>query len=157
MTGDEQQFSSIPSRGNGTGFVQQLGGTDGAETLGQAEGEHGIGFKTEKRGVGVIVDGATGPVGKVSRVPDMVPVTVGQEERVRLELFFLQEVEETLRSINGEAVASQIDQIGVGGREAAAEAQRFGHEVGTISFRLGLGLGLGGGKGEICERREGWR
>ena len=138
---NQQQLGAGPRRRNGARLFQEPGGANGAEALRQTEGEHGIGFETEKRGVGVIVDGATGPIGKVGGIPDMVPMAVGEEKRVGLELFLLEELKETFRCIDRDAMPSQIDQVGVGGGKTAAEAQRFGHEVGVISVRLGLGLG----------------
>ena len=46
--------------------------------MGEAEGEHGVGLEAEEGGVGVVVDGATGPVGEVRSIPDVVPVSVGE-------------------------------------------------------------------------------
>ena len=77
-------------------FPVTIGGADRAEALGEAEGEHGIGLETEKGGVGMIVDGAAGPVGQVGGIPDVIPVTVGKEEGVGLEFFLFEEVEEAL-------------------------------------------------------------
>ncbi len=86
VAGDEKKGGSRPGGGKGAGLLQHGGGEDGAEALGQAEGEHGIRFQAEEGGVGMIINRASGPVGEVSRVPDVVPVTVGQEEGVRFEL-----------------------------------------------------------------------
>ncbi len=83
--------------------------------MGQAEGEHGVRLKAEKRGIGVVVDGATGPVGEVGGIPDVIPVTVGKEKGVWLEPFFLQEVEKPLGGIDGQTVAVEVDDVGVGG------------------------------------------
>ena len=83
--------------------------------MGQAEGEHGVRLKAEKRGIGVVVDGATGPVGEVGGIPDVIPVTVGKEKGVWLDFFLFEEVEEALGGIDGEAVAVEVDDVGVGG------------------------------------------
>jgi len=83
--------------------------------LGQAAGEHGVRLKAEKCGIGVVVDGAAGPCGEVGGIPDVIPVAVGKEKGVWLELFFLQEVEKPLGGIDGQTVAVEIDNVGVGG------------------------------------------
>ena len=95
--------------------------------MGEAEGEHGVGLEAEEGGVGMVVDGATGPFGEVGGIPDVIPVAVGEEEGVRLELFFLQKIEEALGGIDGEAVAVEVEKVGVGGGEAARIGQRFRH------------------------------
>jgi len=103
--------------------------------LGKAKRKHRVRLEAEKRGIGVVVDGATGPVGEVSGIPDVIPVTVGEEEGVGLELFLLQEVEKPLGGIDGESVAVEVDEVGVGGGEAAAIAQGFGHVL-RVLYRL---------------------
>jgi len=95
--------------------------------LGQAEGQHGIGLLAEKSSIGMIVDGATGPVGKISGVPDVVPVTVGKEEGVGFDLFLFEEIQKTLRGVDGEAMAAEVDEVGIGGGESAAIDQGFRH------------------------------
>ena len=95
--------------------------------MGQAEGQHGIGLLAEKSSIGMIVDGATGPVGKISGVPDVVPVTVGKEEGVRSNFFLFQKVEETFRGIDSQEVAAKVNEVGVGGGESAAIDQGFRH------------------------------
>ena len=102
--------------------------------MGQAESEHGIGFQAEKSGVEVVVDRATGPVGQVSGVPDVIPVAVGEEEGVGFDLFPSQEIQKTFRGVDGEAVAAEIDQVRVGGGKAACVKQRFKHR--SSAFRL---------------------
>ena len=87
--------------------------------MGEAEGEHGVGLEAEEGGVGVVVDGATGPLGEVRGIPNVVPVSVGKEEGVRLELFFLQKVEEAFGGVDGQTVAVEVEKVGVGGGEAA--------------------------------------
>jgi len=64
-----------------------LGGRNGAKFFREAEGKHGVRLEAEKGGVGMIVDGALGPLGEVSGVPDVVPVAVSEKESVGLELF----------------------------------------------------------------------
>jgi len=95
--------------------------------LGQAEGEHGIGFETEKSGVGMIINGTTGPVGEVGGVPDMVPMAVGEEEGVGFDFFLFQKIEKTFGGIDGEAMTVEVDEVGVGGGEAARVGQGFRH------------------------------
>ena len=134
VAGNEEEFGSGPGGGDGTGLFQQSGGADRAEALGEAEGEHGIGLETEKGGVGMVVDRAAGPVGEVGGVPEVVPVAVGEEEGVGLEFFLFEEVEKTLGGIDGEAVAVEVEEVGVGGGEAAAVAQGFRHENSPFSL-----------------------
>ena len=102
--------------------------------MGQAESEHGIGFQAEKSGVGVVVDGASGPFGQVSGVPDVIPVAMGKEKGVGFNLFLFQEFQKTFRSVDGKAVAVHVDQVGVGGGKAACVKQRFKHR--SSAFRL---------------------
>ena len=95
--------------------------------MGQAEGQHGIGLLAEKSSIRMIVDGATGPVGEVGGVPDVVPVTVGKEEGVGFDLFLFEEIQKTLRGVDGEAMAAEVDEVGIGGGESAAIDQGFRH------------------------------
>ena len=139
MAGNEEEFGSGPGGGDGTGLFQQSGGADRAEALGEAEGEHGIGLETEKGGVGMVVDRATGPVGEVGGVPEVVPVAVGEEEGVGLEFFLFEEVEEALGGIDGEAVAVEVDEVGVGGGEAAGVVQGFRHGLRAVHKARGYG------------------
>jgi len=118
VAGHEQQLGLAPSGWNGAGLIQKLGGADRAETLRETESEHGVGFQTKERSVRMVVDGATGPVGQVRGVPDMVPVTMGEEERVGFDFLFLQKVEKALRGIDGKPVAAQIDEVGIRGGQA---------------------------------------
>jgi len=127
VPGHKEELGVPPGRRNGTGFLQQLRRGDGAKTLGKAESEHGIGLEAEKRGVGMVVHGATGPVGQVGRVPDVIPVAVSDEEGVWFGFFLFQKIEETLRGIDGKPMAAKIHKVGVGGGEAAAIDQGFGH------------------------------
>ena len=83
----------------------------------------------QEGGIGVVVDGALGPVGDVSGIPDMVPVAVRQEEGVRFYFFLFQEVEKAFGGIDGEEVAIVVVEVGVGGGEAACEGERFVHWV----------------------------
>ena len=76
-----------PIGGERGGFVEKLGGRNGAKFFREAEGEHGVRLEAEKGRVGMIVNGALCPLGKVSGVPDVVPVAVSEKESVGLELF----------------------------------------------------------------------
>jgi len=82
-----QKLGFGPIGGERGGFVEKLGGRNGAKFFREAEGEHGVRLEAEKGGVGMIVDGALCPLGEVSGVPDVVPVAVSEEESVGLELF----------------------------------------------------------------------
>jgi hypothetical protein len=86
-------------------------------------------LEAEEGGIGVVVDGALCPVGDVSGIPDMVPVAVRQEEGVRFNFFLFEEVEKAFRGIDGEKVAIEVVEVGVGGGEAACEGERFVHWV----------------------------
>ena len=76
-----------PIGGERGGFVEKLGGRNGAKFFREAEGEHGVRLEAEKGGVGMIVDRAFGPLSEVGGVPDVVPVAVSEKESVGLELF----------------------------------------------------------------------
>jgi hypothetical protein len=86
-------------------------------------------LKAEEGGIGVVVDGALCPVGDVSGIPDMVPVAVRQEEGVRFYFFLFEEVEKAFRGIDGEEVAIEVVDVGVGSGEAACEGEGFVHWV----------------------------
>lgn len=131
---DEKKLGVFPVGWKRGGFFQKLGGMDRAKPLGEAKGEHRVRLDAKKRGVGMIVDGATSPVGEVGGIPDMVPVTVGKQEGVWFQLFLFEKIEEAFRGIDGQAVAAQIDEVGVGGGEATAVAQGFRH--GSSFLRL---------------------
>jgi hypothetical protein len=75
---------------------------NGLEFLGETISEHGVGFETEKGGIGMIIDGASSPLCDGGGVPDMVPVAVGEEEGVRFKIFYFEEIEKTLGGIYGE-------------------------------------------------------
>ena len=100
--------------------------------MGQAKREHGVRLEAEKRGIGVVVDGAVGPCGEVGGIPEVIPMAVGEEEGIGLDLFFLQEVEEAFGGIDGESVAVQVNKVSVGGGETAAVAQGHGHKSSFI-------------------------
>jgi hypothetical protein len=134
VPGDVEEFGLGPFSRHGAGFVQEPGGSDRAETLGEAEGEHGVGLEAEEGGVGVVVDGATGPVGEVCSIPNVVPVSVGEEEGVGLDFFLFEKAEKAFRSVDGEAVIAELQKVGVGGGEAARKDQRFRHENSPFSL-----------------------
>ena len=139
VSGNEEQSGISPGRRDGAGLFQELGGRDGAETLGQAEAEHGVGLEAEKSGIGMIINGATGPVGQVGGVPDVVPVAVGEEEGVGFDFFLFQKVEKALRRVDGDPVVAEIDEVGVGGGEAAGVDQGFRHPFSCLKRFLAVG------------------
>ena len=102
--------------------------------MGQAEGEHGVRLKAEKRGIGVVVDGAAGPLSQVGGIPDVIPMAVGEEEGVGFDFFLFQKIEKTFGGIDGEAMTVEVDEVGVGGGEAARKDQRFRHENSPFSL-----------------------
>jgi hypothetical protein len=128
VAGDMKKAGRRPVRGKRGFFVQKLGGVYGAEFFWEAEGEHGIGLEAEKRGVGMIVNGAFSPLGEVGRVPDMVPVSMGEKEGVRFDVSLFEKIEKSLRGIDGEEMALEIKEVGVGGGEAAGVDQRVRHK-----------------------------
>lgn len=124
---DEEESGTGPCFRQRAGFLEELCGTDWTEALGQTEGEHGIRLEAEKRSVGVVVDRASGPLGKVGRVPDVIPVAVGEKQRIRPDLLFFEEIEKALGGIHREAVAVPIHHVSVGGGQAARKDQGFRH------------------------------
>jgi len=103
-----------PSERGRSFFLEELGGVDGLDFLGETESEHGVGFETEKGGVGMIIDGASSPLCDGGGVPDMVPMAVGEEEGVRFKVFCFEEIEKTLGGIDSEKVSLEVEQVGVG-------------------------------------------
>ena len=75
----------------------------------------------------MVVDGATGPFSEVGGIPDVVPVAVGEKEGVRLNFFLFQKIEKALGGVDGEEMAIEVDQVGVGRGEATRISQRFFH------------------------------
>ena len=75
----------------------------------------------------MVVDGASGPLRDICGVPDMIPVAVGEKEGVRLEFFCFKEVEKAFGGVDGEEMAIEVDQVGVGRGEATRISQRFFH------------------------------
>jgi hypothetical protein len=126
---DVEELRVEPGGGWGGGVVDELRCGNGADFLGKAEGEHRVGLKTEEGGVGVVVDGALSPIGDIGGVPDMIPVAVSQEEKVGFDFFLFQEVEKAFGGIDGEEVAIEVVDVGVGSGEAACEGERFVHWV----------------------------
>jgi hypothetical protein len=82
-----QELGFRPNGRRGRSFFEKMRGVDGPQFLGETEGEHGIRLEAEKGGVGMIVNGAFGPFGKVSCVPDVIPMSMGEKEGVRFEFF----------------------------------------------------------------------
>ena len=107
----------------------RLSRTYGLQFFGKTKGEHGVGVEAEKGGIGMVVDGASGPLRDSSGVPDMIPVAVGEKEGVRLEFFCFKEVEKALGRIDSKEMAVEIKNVGVGGSEATRISQRFFHEL----------------------------
>ena len=100
----------------------------------QAEGEHGIRLQAEKSGIRMVINRATGPVSEFGGVPDVVPMTVGEEEGVWFKFFLFQKVEEAFRGVDRQEVSAEVDEVGVGGGKATRVGQRLKH--GISSFRL---------------------
>ena len=121
VTWNVEKFGLGPSGRGGSFFIEELGGLDRLDFLGQAKSEHGIGFETEKGGVGMIIDGASSPLRDGGGVPDLVPVAVGQEEGVRFKIFCFEEIEKTLGCIDGEKVPLEVEKVGVGLSEPAGK------------------------------------
>ncbi len=92
---------------------------DGLDFFGETESEHGVGFETEKGGIGMIIDGASSPLRDGGGVPDMIPMAVGEEEGVRFQIFCFEEVEKTFGGIDGEKVPLEFEEVGVGLGEPA--------------------------------------
>ena len=118
-----EKFGLGPSGRGRSFFLEELGGVDGLDFLGEAESEHGVGFETEKGGVGMIIDGASSPLCDGGGVPDMVPVAVGEEEGVRFKVFCFEEIEKTLGGIDGEKVPLEVEKVGVGLGEPAGKEE----------------------------------
>ena len=76
----------------------------------------------------MVVNGALGPVGQVSGVPNMIPMSVSQKEGVGLELFLFQKIQKSFRGVDGEEMTCKIKKVGVGFGKAAGEDQRFRHK-----------------------------
>ena len=117
-------------RPGGRGRVQiidRLSRMYGLQFFGETKGEHGVGVEAEKGGIGMVVDGASGPLRDSCGVPDMIPVAVGEKEGVRFEFFCFKEIEKALGRIDGKEMAVEIKNVGVGGSEATRISQRFFH------------------------------
>lgn len=82
MSGNVQKLGLGPSGRGRAEIVDGVGGTNGWEFLGKSESEHGVGVEAEKGGLGMVVDGASGPLGEGGGVPDMIPVAMGEKEGV---------------------------------------------------------------------------
>ena len=89
MAWDVEESGLGPGGWDGSRFVEELGGLNGAEFLGKAEGEHGIRFEAEEGGVGMIINRATGPFRNLGGIPNMIPMSVGEKEGVRFDFLFL--------------------------------------------------------------------
>jgi len=87
MTGNVQELGFGPNGRGRRGFFEKMRGVDGSQFLGKTEGEHGIRLEAEKRSVWMIVNGAFGPFGDVGRVPDVIPMSMGEKKGLRFELF----------------------------------------------------------------------
>ena len=127
VAGDEKKFGAGPCFGKRSRFPEEAGGVDRAKALGQAKGEHGIGFKTKKGAVRVVIDRATSPLHQISSVPDMIPMPMGKQQGVWFDLFFFQKIQEALRCIDGETMTAEVEKVSVGGGEPARKDQGFRH------------------------------
>jgi|APGre2960657468_1045069.scaffolds.fasta_scaffold12941_4 hypothetical protein len=116
-----EKFGLRPSGRGRSFFLEELGCVDGLDFFGETESEHGVGFKTEKGGVGMIIDGASSPLCDGGGVPDMVPVAVGKKEGVRFKVFCFEKIEKTLGGIDGEKVPLEVEKVGVGLGEPAGK------------------------------------
>jgi len=118
----------VRPRGRGrVEIIDRLSRTYGLQFFGKTKSEHRVGVEAEKGGIGMVVDRASGPLRDSSGVPDMIPVAVGDKEGVRFELFCFKEIEKSLGRIDGNEMAVEIKNVGVGGSEATRISQRFFH------------------------------
>lgn len=154
-----EKFGLGPSGRGRSFFLEELGGGDGLKFLGETEEEHGVGVEAEGGGLGMVVDGASGPGGEGGGVPDMVPVTVREQEGVGLEFFCLEKIEKAFGGIDGEEMAVKVEKVGVGRGEATGESEGLVHGVvGEEQSRLGGGgKASPGGKGGGAPRTPGKR
>jgi hypothetical protein len=116
-----------PRGGGRVEIVNRLSRAYGLQFFGETKGEHRVGVEAEKGGIGMVVDGASGPLRDICGVPDMIPVAVGEKEGVRLEFFCFKEIEKSFGRIDGNEMAVEIKNVGVGGSEATRISQRFFH------------------------------
>lgn len=129
----------------------------------EAEGQHRVRLQAEERSIGMVVDRTTGPVRQIRGIPDVVPMAMGKKKRVRFELLLFEKIEEAFRGVDGEAVAAEVDKVGVGGSEATAEGQGVRHPSpflrpfvcvdDGVSDNQAQGSGRSGRVGEEGERR----
>ena len=116
---DVEELGVVPSGGWGGGIVDELSRRDRSDFFWESKGEHGVRLEAEESGIGVVVDRALSPISDVGGVPDMVPVAVRQKEGVRFDFFLFEEIEKAFRGIDGEEVAIEVVDVGVGSGEAA--------------------------------------
>jgi len=116
-----------------------LGGGDGAKFFREAKGQHGVRLEAEKGGVRVIVNRAFGPLSEVSCIPNVVPMAVSEKKGVGPELFLFEKIQKPLGCIYGEKMSVEIEQVGVGGGQAAGEDQRVRHIILHIRPKLRSG------------------
>jgi hypothetical protein len=109
-------------------IVDRLSRTYGLQFFGKTKGEHGVGVEAEKGGIGMVVDGASGPLRDSSGVPDMIPVTVGKKEGVRFEFFCFKEIEKALRRIDGKKMAVEIEEMEEGDEDIEVEEDEVEEE-----------------------------
>ncbi len=84
----------------------------------------------------MIVDRASGPFGEVGGIPDMIPMSVGEEEGVGFKFFFAEKIEETFGGIYREEVTVEVEEVGIGGGEATGEDEGIWH-VGLFTKKSG--------------------
>jgi hypothetical protein len=116
-----------PRDGGRVEIVNRLSRAYGFQFFRKTKREHGVGVEAEKGGIGMVVDGARGPLRDSCGVPDMIPVAVSEKEGVGLEFFCFKEIEKALGCIDGKEMAVEIKNVGVGSGEAARISQRFFH------------------------------
>ena len=112
-----RNMEKLRVRPRGRGRVQiidRLSRMYGLQFFGETKGEHGVGVEAEKGGIGMVVDGASGPLRDSSGVPDMIPVAVGDKEGVRFEFFCFKEIEKALGRIDGKEMVVEVEKVGVG-------------------------------------------
>jgi len=116
-------------------IVDRLSRTYGFQFFRKTKREHRVGVEAEKGGIGMVVDGARGPLRDICGVPDMIPVAVGKKEGVRLEFFCFKEIEKAFGRIDGKEMVAEVEKVGVGSGEAACISQRFFHGLSGEKIR----------------------
>ena len=127
MSRHMEELRVRPRGGGRVKIVNRLSRAYGFQFFRKTKREHRVGVEAEKGGIGMVVDGARGPLRDSCGVPDMIPVAVGEKEGVGLDFFCFKEIEKALGCIDGKEMAVEINNVGVGGSEATRISQRFFH------------------------------